>query len=1690
MTSTNDSANNGAVGRLSRREVLQGTAGAGVLSLVSGTGASAEGTTELVVRAEQVDVPLAAETSVVDELKAEAEESQAPIVDYVERTDGLSVKNQFWISNSLLLAVDTDEVDPDELAAQKGVSQVHPNYEMAIPDPETGNASAEATDVTYGLDQLDVPEAWDQFDARGQGATVAVLDTGVDPNHPDIDIDAGNFAEFDGDGNEVDSEPHDSAYHGTHVSGTATGGDDSGTAIGVAPEAELLHGLILPGGSGSFTQIIAGIQWAVEQDADVINMSLGATGYNSQLIEPVRNAEAAGTTVVAAAGNDGEGTTGSPGNVVESFAAGASNEDEGIASFSGGETIDTQSAWGDNAPDEWPDSYVVPDAAAPGVDVTSSYPVDHSEGPYNAISGTSMASPHLTGVVGLMESAGAEDVTPEQAKNALENTAWKPEGEPDEPDVRYGHGIVDAVTAIGRVAADAGVEGTITDADGKPIEGASVELDGFPTETDENGEYRLRAASGTYELSVDAFGHDGETVTVDVGEAFVTRDFTLGDDLAVTPVTEQPDGLEAGESFDVEVRAANAETITVDRVGTYGGDASLSVNGEEAAFGEAFSFGRATSGVVTLTVDTSQDGSGDLDLEVTLDGLGETVTVATGSTSVYADSVSVGIVDDTGAYGADVESMLGGELHPRYNLSTLDAPTAVSAAEDREHDAYVAVDLGTDEDVVTAFADVATAPDVGVVYLDQYGTGTDSIYQSSDIIGNPSDVTEAYVQLEAPPVNYTVDRDHPVLDDVADPGDSVTVNEPDPVDSGFFYFGGFHAYFDDYQGPVSSSTLAGTALGSSDTGDAGLAVDDLSRVALASSLGVGSYVGSDVFTAEGRALLANLVEHAVQTPPVEVVSTPAEKIAPGDSATLELDGSNLVEMEFGVSGLRYVEESDLTLTVNGETVPFGEPITYDEPYDGSVEATVRTPAGAVGEFAFDARFVSVDDGNHEIATSVTLDPTTVYESPLSVPDDLDDLQAAVDFVTAGDEVVVGGGTYEVASDRGSDSGLYVGTGGVTIRGVEGETVEIVHAEDVASPSVVNVDADGVTLENLSANVLDGEIDPKNDVGFGVHVNALVSGTTIRNVTAAGTNGVLLDENVSDVTVENVTVVDSGIGVGTDISGGGPVSNATITGLAFDRPDDDGYGGVYVENGDQVTVTESQIVYGEGFDAGILLWGDFDASDDNRIARNTISGPDADDPSGDGDAGIFVDEANAEIEANQVAHAHLGIRVGDYGFGERDVVVRDNTVANAATGFFQTGDYVSLENNTVDAETGLDIDGGYSGLDADAVVARYNDLSSTDVPFVGDPADGDSAPEGPFDVRLNYLGGRAYDDTIADGEFAYDPFLTARPAEVDRSETTRIATDLYLDAGTTYGLGVPGGTDRTIYEILGVDDFREFAGTMEYWHAKSGKWKKIRGQGRNKRVGTLDGFRVTPSEGVRAVVDFREREGVPPGHHESDPGTTTLEPGWNVVAAPQFGDPSEVFGDAVAQVDDSLASPAGQLGDGEVRAFTAYRVEASESTELSAGLDAYGPTMTELYESLGLDPVIHETVGPREKSTGKAPSVAAVLDAASDDEAADAVASLVGHRIGQRLAAADDVAATADEIAAVATAVLDEAPSSRRDLVEEAVLDVADLAFRSAFGALNVAAEDAEYDTDVAKDDAENGGTAASSLNPLGSVLSD
>ncbi len=408
---------------------------------------------------------------IIKTLKSHASSTQPSVTTAADDLQSVTVTNRFWIANIVSVVIDTDQTDVRSLAAIDGVKAVVKSRTLSTPTSSKTNDSVQSmdaqsaeTNTTYGLDQINATEVWSEFDTRGEDTKVAVLDTGVDIDHPDLDLYTenasdptypGGWAEIDENGEPIpDSEPRDSAYHGTHVSGTIAGGDASGTAIGVAPDVQLMHGMVIPGGSGTSEQVIGGVQWAVGEGADVASLSLGAgcglfgPVYSQAWIPVVENTKASGTSFVAAAGNSGEGCVGSPGNDFRTFSIGASNANGEIAEFSSGGVIDT-SNW-DNPPAAWPDTFVKPNVSAPGVDVLSAEP----GGSYQTLSGTSMATPHVAGAVALVHSANP-DLTVSEIQQALNKTAWKPDDweEPTEQkDTRYGMGIIDVYNATEQVA--------------------------------------------------------------------------------------------------------------------------------------------------------------------------------------------------------------------------------------------------------------------------------------------------------------------------------------------------------------------------------------------------------------------------------------------------------------------------------------------------------------------------------------------------------------------------------------------------------------------------------------------------------------------------------------------------------------------------------------------------------------------------------------------------------------------------------------------------------------------------------------------------------------------------------------------------------------------------------------------------------------------------------------------------------------------------------------------------------------------------------------------------------------------------------------------------------------------------------------------------------------------------------------
>ena len=415
----------------------------------------------------------------ISEMKERSSTSQRGLRKLAEKSPKVELENQFWITNAVLLEVDSN-FPIENIAGVKGVRRLGTNAKVSVlQSPSdmstTSEVSPKASTSTYGLKQINATDVWSDYGTQGSGVKVSVVDTGIDNGHQDLELYTddssdptypGGWAEFDG-GRVTGSEPKTCEYgggdHGTHVSGTVSGGDASGDNIGVAPDVDLMNaGALMVGQEdsngdlvcvGYTSDIIDGMEWSVNNGADVVSMSLGSTCTQRDLyISAVRNAESAGSLVVAASGNEGEGCSGSPGNVYESFAVGASDSAGDIANFSSGEEIDKSADWS-SPPSSWPSNYIVPDVAGPGYGVYSSEPGDS----YGYKYGTSMATPHVSGAAALMESATAVDLTPAQIKESFVQTAWKPsdwsessasssiEGQ----DTRYGHGIIDAYAATG-----------------------------------------------------------------------------------------------------------------------------------------------------------------------------------------------------------------------------------------------------------------------------------------------------------------------------------------------------------------------------------------------------------------------------------------------------------------------------------------------------------------------------------------------------------------------------------------------------------------------------------------------------------------------------------------------------------------------------------------------------------------------------------------------------------------------------------------------------------------------------------------------------------------------------------------------------------------------------------------------------------------------------------------------------------------------------------------------------------------------------------------------------------------------------------------------------------------------------------------------------------------------------------------
>jgi subtilisin family serine protease len=489
------------------------------------------------------------------------------------------VVNRFWITNMMLVEFPASTGSLNALAETPGVERLIPNFELTAPDPAVApNDVAPNAELAWGVEKIEADRVWNELGVDGSGIRVATLDTGVDITHPDLvgkmvtdDPNdpkyPGGWMEFNSTGGRIASNPHDSAYHGTHVSGTIHGGATSGTAIGVATGAEMMHAIVIPGGSGSFAQVAAGMQWAIAptdaagnpagEPADVINMSLGGNGFSQEMVAPTRAIRAAGTFPAFAIGNDcGTAGTASPGNVFESVGVGATDSSDNVPSFSCGGVV-RKNQW-TNPPAEWPESWVKPNISAPGASVYSASP----GGGYRTLSGTSMATPHTAATVALMLSA-AGGLPVSDVLDVLGDTAfWDDRYGTAPPDTRFGAGRINAFEAVRFVALNSGLEGTITDAaTGQPVKDASVTIEpgGRTAVTGADGTFTSRLEPGTYTVTAKAFGYaDGTASDVEVvADSFAKADIAL---------TAVPAGRITGKAT-LEVSGAGIPGVTVKVLG-------------------------------------------------------------------------------------------------------------------------------------------------------------------------------------------------------------------------------------------------------------------------------------------------------------------------------------------------------------------------------------------------------------------------------------------------------------------------------------------------------------------------------------------------------------------------------------------------------------------------------------------------------------------------------------------------------------------------------------------------------------------------------------------------------------------------------------------------------------------------------------------------------------------------------------------------------------------------------------------------------------------------------------------------------------------------------------------------------------------------------------------------------------------
>ncbi len=489
--------------------------------------------------------------AVVDLLTTQAQQEQAALRGWLDSRLGTTVVGgyqPFTIVN--VIAVEGNLESVIALAQRPDVARLIANYPLVTlwqepTPPMTQRVEAATVDLAranWNIELVGADRVWTELGIRGEGAVVAGFDTGVSFRHPALfkqyrgnqngRLDH-NYNWFEPDGrlyaNGVlgpsrSRQPFDCHGHGTHTMGTSVGdGGSSGTQVGMAPGAKwiALPGICAGTMGGGIRDDIGGLkafQWLLcptdltgdpatadcSKAPDVVNNSWGSANPTNEVLRPAIAAlRAVNIAPVFASGNPraGAGSIGSPGNAPEAITVGATDERDLVAPFSG------------RGPSFY-EGEQKPELSAPGVSVLSSV----GDSSYDTASGTSMAAPHVTGLIALMVAAdlrdGRRDFTVDELETFMTNTAVDL-GDVG-PDDDYGYGRIDAYAAVRWVLSAGDLRGVVRNqSDNTPIAGATVTGVGagtiFHGLSNGGGAYSVTVPAGYYDLMVSAWGYDSAT---------------------------------------------------------------------------------------------------------------------------------------------------------------------------------------------------------------------------------------------------------------------------------------------------------------------------------------------------------------------------------------------------------------------------------------------------------------------------------------------------------------------------------------------------------------------------------------------------------------------------------------------------------------------------------------------------------------------------------------------------------------------------------------------------------------------------------------------------------------------------------------------------------------------------------------------------------------------------------------------------------------------------------------------------------------------------------------------------------------------------------------------------------------------------------------------------------------------------